>query len=72
VVVVAAGQAEVAVQSAVVASAVEAGCMRDVAFAMAARSSVAAVGDIVEVDVAAVVDTSAPSHHARPSHSDRG
>ena len=62
-------------ESAVVASVVEAGCTQDVAFAMAAQSSVAAAaaGDIVEeIDDAAVVDTDAPYHHARPFHSDRG
>lgn len=73
-VVAAAGQAVVVVvESAVAASVVEAGCTQDVVFAMAAPSSVAAAADIVEeVGVAAVVDTSAPSRHARLSHSDRG
>lgn len=58
--------------SAVAASVVEAGCTREVVFAMAARSSVAAAADIVEEVGVGVVGTSAPSHHARPSHSDRG
>lgn len=69
----AAGQTvEVVVESAVAASVVEADCTQDVVSVMAVPSSVvAAAADIVEVGVA-VVDTSAPSHHARLYHSDRG
>lgn len=71
----AAGQTvEVVVEFAVVASVAEAGCTQDVVFAMAVPSSVVVVAaaDIVEEVGVAVVDTSGPSHHARPSHSDRG
>jgi len=62
----------VAEPSAVAASVVEAGCTWNVVFAMAARFSAAVAGDIVEEVVVGAVGTCAPSHHARPSHSDRG
>lgn len=75
-VVAAAGQAvEAVVGPSAVAALVVRDCMQDVAFAKAAPPSAAAAvaGDTVEEgDVVAVVDTSAPSHHAKPSHLDRG